>query len=165
MTFPDYERRSRRNHASRPEVMSSCSNYSATNHPNNPDRNHGSCLEVMSDGKRWRDFAVPVSSQTESQGKLLIVKYIPYAIVAVRACTVTAFPDCEKRSRRRIACCSSGRDFRSLCPPPCCDDKRWRRSNKGRLFSPANWYQYRFAVALSCWRAQDISTRRAYPQA
>ena len=117
MTFPDYERRSRRNHASRPEVMSSCSNYSATNHPNNPDRNHGSCLEVMSDGKRWRDFAVPVSSQTESQGKLLIVKYIPYAIVAVRACTVTAFPDYERRSRKRIACCSSGRDKLSLPPP------------------------------------------------
>ena len=105
-----------RNHGSRLGVMSNCCNYSTTNPPNSPDRNHGSRLEMMSDGKRWRHSAVRVPTQTESQGRRLIVTYIPYVNIPVRTCTVTTFPDYERRSRRRIACCSSGSDIRSLCP-------------------------------------------------
>ena len=155
-----------RNHGSRLEVMSSWCNYSTTTPQNIPDRNHEPRLDVMSDGKRWRDSAVHVPTQTEPQGRRLIVTYIPYVIIPARACTVTAFPDYQRRSRRRIACCSSGRDMRSLCPPPCCD-KHWRHlRNNGRLFfSPADCYPCGFAVALSCWRTLDVYTRRAYLQA
>ena len=97
--------------------MSGCCNYSTTTPPNSPDRNHGSRLEVMSDDKHWRHSAIHVPTQTEPQGRRLIATYIMDVDIRVRACTVTAFPDYERRSRRRIACCSSGRDKLSLPPP------------------------------------------------
>ena len=107
-----------RNHGSRREVISSCCNYRTTTPPNTPDRSHGSRLEVISDRKYWCDSTVHVPTPTGSQARRLIVTYVPYESIPLSACTVTAFPDYEGRSRRRIACCSSGRDIRSLCPLP-----------------------------------------------
>ena len=107
-----------RNHGSRLGVMSSCCNYSTTTPPNSPDRNHGSRLQVVSDGNVGATPQYMYRHKTEYQGSRLIVTYIPHVNIPVRACTVTAFIDYERRSRRRIACCSSGRDFQSLCPPP-----------------------------------------------
>ena len=101
-----------RNHGSRLGVVSSCCNYSTANPPNFPERDHGSPLEVMLDGKRWSHSAVHVPTQTESQGRRLIVTCMPYVNIP------TAYPDYERRSRRRIACCSSRRDKQSLPRPP-----------------------------------------------
>ena len=71
----------------------------------------------MSDGNVGATPQYMHRHKAEFQGRRLIVPYMPYVYIPVRACTVTAFPDYERRSRRRIACCSSGRDKLSLPPP------------------------------------------------
>ena len=60
--------------------------HSTTKPPNISDRNHGSRLQVMSDGKRWRDSAVHSPRQTEFQGMRLIATYIPYVCYYLGTC-------------------------------------------------------------------------------
>ena len=83
----------------------------------------------MSDGNVGATPQYMHRHKAEFQGRRLIVPYMPYVYIPVRACTVTAFPDYERRSRRRIACTGSYETSsyysirspgRRNTPPACC---------------------------------------------